>query len=224
MQQFAFYDLDKTVTLRATWTRFLLHAARQRAPWRFALLPFAGVAALGHPLRLIDRGQLKAATQRLMLGSAVAPEVLAALAQAYAARVIARNLAPGARAAMAADRAAGYRLVLATASPRFYAEPIAAALGFDAVIATENRRDSRGRILPGLAGPNCYGAAKLARVQAWLAEQGIARRDAQVRAYSDHVSDAPLLDWADEAFAVHAHAPLARLAARRGWQRRSWRG
>ena len=60
-------------------------------------------------------------------------------------------------------------------------------------------------------------------VEHWLEGAGIARRDATVRAYSDHVSDAPLLEWADQAFAVNAHAPLVALARARGWTVFDWR-
>jgi phosphoserine phosphatase len=38
-----------------------------------------------------------------------------------------------------------------------------------------------------------------------------------VRFYSDHASDAPVFEWADEPVAVNPHAKLAKLAATRGW-------
>ncbi len=60
-------------------------------------------------------------------------------------------------------------------------------------------------------------------IEAWMQSAGIARGDAHVRAYSDHVSDAPLLEWADEPFAVNAHGPLRGLAAERGWPLLDWR-
>ena len=50
-----------------------------------------------------------------------------------------------------------------------------------------------------IAGGNCYGPAKRAMIEAWLADQGINRAAAYVRVYSDHVSDVPSFDWADEA-------------------------
>ncbi|MGL1278516.1 HAD family hydrolase, partial [Vibrio parahaemolyticus] len=74
-----------------------------------------------------------------------------------------------------------------------------------------------------LAGENCYGAAKLAMIEAWLAREGIAREKATVRFYSDHVSDAPALAWADEAFAVNPHPPLRAMAQARGWTVLDWR-
>jgi hypothetical protein len=40
MTDFAIYDMDRTVTRRATYTPFLMHCALRRAPWRLLLLPF----------------------------------------------------------------------------------------------------------------------------------------------------------------------------------------
>ena len=126
------------------------------------------------------------------------------------------------RARIAADRAAGYRVVLATACYDFYVRPIARALGIDDVIATPSTVEGD-RLVARIAGENCYADAKLRMIEAWMAEEGIAREDAHVRFYSDHVSDAPTLDWADEPFAVNPHAALATLASEKGWPILDWR-
>ncbi len=222
MHALAIYDMDKTITRAATWTPFLVHAARARAPWRLALLPLAGLATLGYALKLIDRGALKQATQRLMIGRAVPAAALRAVADAFADTVAATGTFHGARARIAQDRAEGRRVVLATASYHYYAARIAARLGIDDVIATGAVEDGQGRILARIDGDNCYGAVKLRMIEAWLAQEGIARAEAHVRFYSDHVSDAPALEWADEPFAVNAHGPLRKLAAERGWPILDW--
>ena len=222
MVRIAIYDMDKTITRTPTWTRFLIAGARRRAPWRLALLPLAGLAALGHPLRLVDRARLKGMTQRLMLGRRLTAAEVAELIDAFAEAIDRDAVMAEARARIAADRAAGYRLVLATASYRYYAEAIARRLAFDAVVATEVRRDAAGDVLSGVAGENCYGPAKRRMVEAWLAGEGIERGDAHIRFYSDHVSDAPMLEAADEPFAVNPHPPLRRLAAERGWPVLDW--
>jgi HAD superfamily hydrolase (TIGR01490 family) len=219
----AFYDMDKTVTRLPTWTRFLVHAARTRAPWRLALLPAAGVAGIGYLLKLTDRAGLKQVTQRLLVGRAVEEGEMAALADSFADEVVGSDVLAGARARIEADRAAGYRLVLATASHGYYAAGIARRLGFDDVVATGAKRDGQGRVLAELEGDNCYGPAKLRMVEDWMSRAGIARDAAHIRAYSDHVSDAPLLEWADEAFAVNAHGPLKVLAKAKGWAELDWR-
>jgi phosphoserine phosphatase len=73
-----------------------------------------------------------------------------------------------------------------------------------------------------IAGENCYDAAKLRMIREWMAGEGIVRAESHIRAYSDHVSDAPMLEFADEAYAANPHPPLARLAQLRGWKRFDW--
>lgn len=221
MLRLAIYDMDKTLTHRATWSRFLVHAACHGARWRLALLPLTGAASVAYGARLIGRDRLKEIAHRLLLGDAWPEAVAARAAERFAAEVDATGIYTGARTQIAADRAAGYRLVMATASYGFYAEAIAARLGFDAVIATAVVHE-HGLIRARIAGENCYGAAKLAMIEAWMAEEGIARGGATVRFYSDHVSDAPTLEWADVGVAVNSHGPLRLLAAVKGWAVEDW--
>lgn len=223
MRHLAIYDMDKTITAAPTWTRFLVHAARSRTPWRLAFLPLVGVAGLGYLLKLIDRAGLKQLSQRLLLGRALAPADLEIVAETFATAEIASGVLHGARERIEADRAEGYRLVLATASHGYYAAAIARHLRFDDVVATQAKRDGQGRILSLIEGDNCYGPVKLRMIESWMQRTGIARDDVRVRAYSDHVSDAPLLEWADEGFAVNAHGPLQALAVVRGWPLLDWR-
>jgi HAD superfamily hydrolase (TIGR01490 family) len=222
MQRLAIYDMDKTITRQPTWTAFLIAAARYDAPWRLALLPLAGFATGAYALKLIDRARLKQITQRLLFGRRVPPQRVEAVAGQFAQRVVESGTFVGARERIAADKAAGYRLVLATASYRFYAEKIAALLGFDDVVATQSRFAPDGALLPLIDGENCYGSAKLRMIEAWMAREGLTRADCHIRFYSDHVSDAPVLAWADEPFAVNAHGPLRTLAKTRGWPVIDW--
>ena len=141
----AIYDMDKTITRKATYTPFLLHACRRLAPWRFVLLPLVLLPLAAYALRLIGRGRLKEWNYRLLIGGGVVPERLEPVVESFAERQVATNIMPGAVRSLAADRAAGRRLVLATASYRLYAAAIARRLGFDDVIATETLRDARGR-------------------------------------------------------------------------------
>jgi HAD superfamily hydrolase (TIGR01490 family) len=219
----AFYDMDKTVTRRPTYTPFLLHAARTRGGWRLFLLPLVLLTLALYAARLIDRGKLKELNHALLVGRALPPARAAKLAQSFADETLAKNILPQAQARLAADKAAGYRLILATASYAFYAGAIARLLGFDDIIGTLTRTDTAGALLAQIDAQNCYGTAKLEMIEAWMTRQGLTRADCHIRFYSDHVSDAPCLNWADEAFATNAHAPLAALAAQRGWTVFDWR-
>ena len=66
------------------------------------------------------------------------------------------------------------------------------------------------RVHAKIDGENCYGPAKLRMIEEWLQKSGLER--GHVRFYSDHASDAPVFEWADEAVAVNPHA------GSRGWR------
>ena len=219
----AIYDMDRTVTRRPTYMPFLVHAALRLAPWRLALLPAALLASAAYGLRLIDRGRLKEISYTMLIGRGVAPERLEPVIDSFADRQAATNVMDGARASIAADKAAGRRLVMATASYRLYAAAIAKRLGFDDVIATDTQIDASGRILARIDGRNCYGVAKLDMIEAWLQREGLARDAVHIRFYSDHVSDAPVHHWSDEPVAANPHDRLMRLAKAEGWEVLDWR-
>ena len=216
----AIYDMDRTLTRHATYTPFLLHCALRRAPWRLLFLPFVIASMLAYVTKLIDRGRLKEINHRLLLGRKRHPHELKPLIESFAERTVASNIRPGATAAIARDKAEGRRVVMATASYRLYAEAIGKRLGFDDVIGTGSIIGLDARVHARIDGDNCYGPAKLRMVTDWLGRSGLTR--GHVRFYSDHASDAPVFEWADEAVAVNPHARLARLARERGWKSEDW--
>ena len=216
----AIYDMDRTVTRRATYTPFLLHCAWRLEPWRLLSLPLVAGSMLLYAAKWIDRGRLKEINHRLLLGDRRAPALLKPLIDGFARKTLANNVRPGALAAIARDKAQGRRVVMATASYRFYAAAIAEALGFDDCIGTNSILGLDSQVHAKIDGDNCYGPAKLLMVEAWLAANGIER--GHVRFYSDHASDAPVFEWADEAVAVNPHDRLKRLADVRGWAVADW--
>lgn len=222
MSDLAIYDMDRTVTRRATYTPFLLHCAARRAPWRLLLLPLVVLSMLAYLTRLIDRAKLKEINHHLLLGRAIHPRDLKPLVDSFADRQVRSNIRPGARAAIARDKAAGRRLVLATASYRLYADAIAKRLGFDDVIGTESLIGLDGRVHAKIGGENCYGPAKLRMIADWVEASGLKGALGHVRFYSDHVSDRPAFEWSDEPVAVNPHGKLRRLAGQRGWRIEDW--
>jgi len=220
MTDLAIYDMDRTITRRATYTPFLLHAARQRGSWRLALAPAVLASMAAYGLKAIDRARLKEINHHLLLGYALSDEQLKPLVEAFAEATVRSNIQPGALRSIARDRAEGRRLVMATASYALYVDAIAERLGFDDVIATRSVRGSDGRLLARIDGDNCYGPAKLRMLKDWMALEQIERGHA--RFYSDHHTDAPAFEWADEAVAVNPSRDLRKLAQARGWEVTDW--
>lgn len=222
MTDLAVYDMDRTVTRRATYTPFLLHCALHRAPWRLIFLPLVILSMLAYVARLIDRGELKEINHRLLLGHRVPLSELKPLVDSFADKQLATNIRPGAPGAIARDKAEGRRLVLATASYRLYADAIAERLGFDDVIGTGSVIGLDERVHARIGGENCYGLAKMRMIADWMEKSGLKGSHGHVRFYSDHVSDQPAFEWSDEPVAVNPHDKLRRLAEQRGWRIDDW--
>lgn len=222
MSDLAIYDMDRTVTKRPTYTQFLLHCAIKRSPWRLVFLPLVLLSMLAYLTRLIDRARLKEINHHLLIGAHIHPRELKPLVESFADQQVKTNIRPGALRAIARDKEEGRRVVLATASYRLYADAIARRLGFDDVIGTGSVIGLDDRVHSKIAGENCYGPAKMRMIAAWLDQSGLRELHGHVRFYSDHVSDRPVFEWADEAVAVNPHPELHRLARQRGWVIENW--
>ncbi len=223
MQKISLYDMDRTITVRGTYTPFLFHQLFARARWRLVFLPLLPLGFLGYGLRLISRGQLKTFNQRLLMGGRAKLTDLQPHIERFADHVLRVNRHQKALDQIEADRAAGRTLVLVTASYELYAEAIARRLGFDHVIGTRLMVDVEGQVWSRIIGENCYDNAKIARIEALFADQEWERADTHVRAYSDHVSDRAMLEFADEAIVTTPTPPLRRMAEQRGWPIVDWR-
>jgi HAD superfamily phosphoserine phosphatase-like hydrolase len=215
------WDMDRTLTRVPSFPRWLMHWVRHEAPWRALLLPAVPVLLLLFGIGALDRGGLKAGLQWLFMGPRVVRARLALRAEAFAATWGAGAELKPALARLAADRAEGYLILLVTASPHYYVEALGRRWGVDAVLATANAGDET-CVFHRLEGANCYGAEKPRRVAAWLG----GRVPSVVRAYSDHVSDVPLLEMAvgdgGGATAANPTRAMQEEAARRGWPVVSW--
>ncbi len=217
MIQLAIYDMDRTITRSGTFTPFMIHAALRRAPWRLIFVPFALLVMLAYVCKLIPRKSVKEYNQTMLLGRHVRLSSLTGVVDSFAEKIMTHGTYPGAIDRLAEDKAAGYRLVLATASSRLWVEAIAARLGMDDVIATNSLKGLDDYVSARIDGENCYGPAKLRMIEAWMAAQGLDRADCHIRFYSDHKSDAPVLEWADEPFATNPHAGLRAIAEKKCW-------
>jgi HAD superfamily hydrolase (TIGR01490 family) len=218
----AIYDLDKTITRRPTFTRFLLYYAQQTAPFRLAGLPIWIIALIGYRIGLYGRKPLKQFGISMFMGRYLDAAILAKVVANFVSEAVLTDIQPGAAKSIENDRSQSQKLVIATAAPAFYAHQIASRLSFDAVVATQHVTRPDGRICHCIDGENCYGPEKLKMVRTWFDVQGLKREDCHISVYSDHTSDAPLMDWADTAYLVNPTKKLRRLAAQKNWQIRDF--
>ena len=207
----AIYDLDNTLTRRATFTPFLIFAARRIAPWRLVLLPVWVAMMIGYRAGLYDRTTLKTRGMRTMLGRAELATLEAVGRDFVSQRMESDGLMPATLALLQQDKDRGARIVIATAAFEFYAKAFADRIGIHSVIAT--RWD--GRSIPG---GNCYANTKLESVRKWAAEEGLSLQDAELRFVSDSFADAPLLEIASEPIFISASERKRARATSRGWR------
>jgi len=215
------FDLDRTLTRWPTYTPLLIHGAWRMSRARLLTAPLVIATMLGHVLKLIPRRRTKEIQHALLLGRRVPRADVTRLAHSFAERLDADGLLAEGRAKIAQERAAGRRVILATAANAWYAEALAERLAIDEIVATGSTwRDDH--LLPAIVGENCYGPAKREMVETYFEAQGLHRADLHVRFYSDHVSDRPTFEWADEPIAVNPSRKLRKLARQRGWPVVKW--
>jgi len=122
---------------------------------------------------------------------------VSAVAAEFADDVVARHLRPDVVERVAWHRNQGHELVIVSASFTSYLDPIAARLGFAAVLATELAVGDDGRLTGELVRPNVRGAEKVRRLDEWLGAG-----PAFVWAYGDSSGDRDLLARADHGVTV----------------------
>ncbi len=128
---------------------------------------------------------------------------------------------PAAQALVDEHRRRGDTLLVITATNRFVTTPIVQAFGIEHLLATEPRREN-GRFVNEIEGIPCFQEGKVARLEAWLREQGL--EAAERWFYSDSHNDLPLLERVEHPVAVDPDPQLAEIARERGWPVRSLRG
>jgi phosphoserine phosphatase len=110
---------------------------------------------------------------------------------------------------------AGRATFIVSAAGNGVVEPLAAVLGMDGGIGTSYEIEE-GTFTGRFDGPFVYGPGKVEAMEAFAAEHGIDL--AESFAYSDSVSDLPMLRAVGHPVVVNPDPPLAELAREEGWQ------
>ncbi|HWF82176.1 MAG TPA: HAD family hydrolase [Streptosporangiaceae bacterium] len=209
----AFFDLDKTLISRSSTLAF--------APsfYRHGLISGAqavrgALAQLAFRLGGADHGQMekiKAEVSKLCCGWQV--ERVAEIVSTHLADTIGPIIYADARRLVDAHKRAGRDVIIVSTSGLEMVGPIGAMLGASAVIATKMRHADG--LYTGELEFYAYGEAKAIRIRELSAERGY--RLADCFAYSDSVTDLPMLEAVGRPHVVNPDRHLRRIAAQRGW-------
>ena len=186
----AAFDLDGTLTRRDTLLPFLQRLCGTTAVMRSLAPEWSSVPAAARGT--IDRDALKARVLARLLAGWQAVEVVEA-AEDYAEHVVTARLRDDTTERVRWHREQGHRLLIVSASPELYVGPVAAALGFEAALATRLEVFD-GRLTGRLVGANVRGAEKVRRLAEHLGDTPVT-----VWAYGDSAGDDDMLAFADHA-------------------------
>lgn len=210
----AAFDVDGTLSRRDTLLPFLQRLCGIQRLAR--ALAANGVDLSRMAAGAADRDAVKDALLVRLLAGRDARQVAAA-GETYADFLVDHaRLRPDTRHRLDEHRAAGHRVVLVSASPEVYLAPLGRRLGVDAVLASALEVGADGLLTGRLAGRNCRGAEKVARLDAWLGAGAGAEHGTHLYAYGDSNGDRELLARADVGVLVRRRRPLPALAPPHG--------
>jgi HAD superfamily hydrolase (TIGR01490 family) len=210
----AFFDLDKTVIAKASMVAFggplrragmINRRLMARAVWNGLVFHYLGAGE--------DRmRRFRESALRVTRGWE--RETIAALVADTLTDVIDPIVYAEALELIHEHRAAGRLVFLVSASPEEIVRPLGVYLGVDRVIASRARLDDLGRYT-GEVEFYAYGPYKAEAVEAVAEEEGLDLSDCY--AYSDSITDLPLLRTVGHPFAVNPDRDLARVAKLEDW-------
>ena len=214
MPQAAFFDLDRTLISGASIFPFAVQAWRagfvkntEILRWGISALSFKLIGDIGD-----DRSD-KARNDFLGKVAGVSVDQMAEIARDLLPNLV-QNVRPESRKLVKMHHEAGRDTWILSASPQGIVEPLADALGMTGAIGT------KGKVVDGhytseLDGPFVYGQGKADAINQ-LAE----RLDYDLSrsyAYSDSISDLPMLELVGHPVTVNPDSPLEEIAYERGW-------
>jgi HAD superfamily hydrolase (TIGR01490 family) len=211
----AFFDLDKTLMAGSSGMQFARIAAsqgiigrRQLASWGFEHLRYRLRGTTDERTAEV----LKVARELITGVSArtvdrMGPEVMAAILP----RVYPQMLEE-----VYAHQDAGRPTFIVSAAGNGVVEQLAHVLGMDGGIGTRYEVDAEGSFTGRLDGPFVYGEGKVTAMEEFAARHEIEL--AESYAYSDSLSDLPMLRAVGHPVAVNPDPPLTEIARAEGWQ------
>ncbi len=213
MRAAAFFDLDRTLISGVSVFPFATEAWRQGLVSNRQIRSWALDALIFSTLG--ESPERKEEARSAVLGgiAGISVETLEEVARAVVPRLESR-VRPESRSLIDMHREAGRDTWIVSASPHAIVERLAHILGMTGGIGT------RGTVVDGhltdqIDGPFVHGEGKATAVQSVIVERGYHAEACY--AYSDSVSDLPMLELVGHPVAVNPDSSLETVARQRGW-------
>ncbi|QQL45302.1 HAD family hydrolase [Sulfuriroseicoccus oceanibius] len=217
-KRYAYFDLDHTIIPHDTQLLFCNYVLQREGWRRLLLVPFLACLPLAAMRVLRARGM-----KRIFLGylAGMKRERLDQLARDFATKEFRKHAYGEIIEEIDRLKAEGYVLILNTASPQIYAEPIAEELGFERCYATRVVIPERMKSLAEIVGPNNKRHAKI-DAMADILPAGVTGDNIVAQpgalSFSDSKNDIPLLELAEEGFQVNPSESFRATGEERGWK------
>jgi HAD superfamily hydrolase (TIGR01490 family) len=211
----AFFDLDKTLMAGSSGMPFARVAARHGIVSRRQLARW-GIEHLRYRLRgTTDERTTEVLRQARDLICGVRARDLERMNPEVMAAILPR-IYPQMLDEVHGHQDAGRATFIVSAAGNGVVETLAAVLGLDGGIGTRYEVDAEGAFTGRFDGPFVYGPGKVVAMRSFAAEHDIDLTDSY--AYSDSLSDLPMLEAVGHPVVVNPDPALAAIAKREGWQ------
>lgn len=209
----AFFDLDRTLISGASAFPIGVEAWRQGLAGNKDIANWA-VSALGF-LLLGDRGEASddARTAFLSQIEGTSADAMDTLGTSVLPKLVAR-VRPESKKLLKMHRESGRDTWIVSASPTVIVEPLARALGMTGGLGTSGKV-VQGHYTGELDGPFMYGVGKAEAIEKLASERGYDLE--RCYAYSDSLSDLPMMELVGHPVAVNPDGPLDDVSHERGW-------
>ena len=211
----AFFDLDKTIIAKSSTLAFRRPLFRAGLLNRSSVFK-AGMAQAYYQMFGADHDQLERVRQELsVLTRGWSRDEVRRLVEETVEAVVSPLVYAEALAVIDEHRRAGRRVVVISSSPVEIVVPLCRYLGLEDVIGTRPEIDVDGRYT-GSIDFYAYGPGKADAIAELAAQEGLSLEDSF--AYSDSITDLPMLEVVGHPVAVNPDRDLRSVAEERDWQ------